>query len=628
MAKDHTCYLIAMDTAASGRKYSEYYSQLDNCVKTRYSEKLKSIGESVDDPYTFAPSHGITPELMPTVEYPDIYNFLINTPSPYTKDELKAYKSLDGYKYLVAGWVSNISVHSVCSDNSKVVLTAHVRHSQAISAKPLKPWVAVEKCGTIICAHCTCMAGLGEACSHIAALLFAAETHTKILQDTSCTSRPCSWLSPNMANVHFAPIAEIDFSSPIVKRKKMMEVDKVSQRKSLDPSVPSPTEDELKILYDNLSKSKTKPAILSIVSGYAHMYEIDHSVLSLPLSSLFNSTCLNMSYIDLLAKSETVFESLAISEEQCKNIEVSTRAQANCKLWFHFRAGRITASKFKAACHTDFTQPSQSLIKSICYPNSGKFTSKATQWGCEHEKMARKEYMEKIQFDHTNFTIKDVGLVIDHHYPFLGASPDGYIECLCCGPGVIEIKCPFSCRNKSISEATVGTSFCLETGPDDKYITKPLHSYHYQVQLQMKLCHVLYCDFVIWLKDELTVLRINLDENFVAKAIRNATIFYKYGVLPELVGKWYTKTASMSTQSTMDSEQVQLQVVLNEESPKSNNRKWCYCNEDESGDMIACDNDQCVIQWFHLTCLRISKEHIPTGKWYCPDCRKIKNYST
>ena len=148
------------------------------------------------------------------------------------------------------------------------------------------------------------------------------------------------------------------------------------------------------MFYNNLSQSKTKPGILSIVSGYGHMYKADHSILSFPLSSSFESTCLNMSYTDLV-KCENVFQDLTISEQQCKNIEVSTRDQAHSKLWFRFRAARVTASKFKAACHTDLTQPSQSLIKSICYPESFRFNNKATQWGCDHEKTARKAYLEK-----------------------------------------------------------------------------------------------------------------------------------------------------------------------------------------------------------------------------------------
>ncbi len=96
-------------------------------------------------------------------------------------------------------------IHPVANDDdTTVVLTGNVRHSQSVSASHLKPWVAAEKCGTIICAHCTCMAGLGEACSHIAALLFAVEVHNR-LKDTSCTSQPCQWLSPTMKNVHICP---------------------------------------------------------------------------------------------------------------------------------------------------------------------------------------------------------------------------------------------------------------------------------------------------------------------------------------------------------------------------------------------------------------------------------------
>ena len=109
-----------------------------------------------------------------------------------------------------------------------------------------------------------------------------------------------------------------------------------SETKPSDSFMPSPSKDELKTLYDNLSRSKTKSRILSLVQGYGHMYKVDHNILSLPLSSLFDSSCLNMSYANLLVKCQAVFQGLTISEQQCKNIEVSTRGQANSKLWFCF----------------------------------------------------------------------------------------------------------------------------------------------------------------------------------------------------------------------------------------------------------------------------------------------------
>ncbi len=218
-------------------KYSDYFSQLDDSAKLRYSEKLNSIGLQVDDPYTYTSRESFTgTDTVPNIEYPDIYNFFINSPSPYTKEELKAYKSLDGCKYLLAGRVSNVCIHPVANDDDKVVLTGNVRHSQSVSASHLKPWVAAKKCGTIICAHCTCMAGLGEACSHIAALLFAVEVHNR-LKDTSCTSQPCQWLSPTMKNVPYAPISDICFTAPATKKKRLL---KGSNSKSPEPKIVLP----------------------------------------------------------------------------------------------------------------------------------------------------------------------------------------------------------------------------------------------------------------------------------------------------------------------------------------------------------------------------------------------------
>ena len=79
---------------------------------------------------------------------------------------MKSYKSMDGYNFFIQGWVGNLQVQVECK---AVVVKASVRHSQSIASPLLHPWVAAERNGTIICAHCTCMAGLGEACSHIAA---------------------------------------------------------------------------------------------------------------------------------------------------------------------------------------------------------------------------------------------------------------------------------------------------------------------------------------------------------------------------------------------------------------------------------------------------------------------------
>ena len=85
--------------------------------------------------------------------------------------------------------------------------------------------------------------------------------------------------------------------------------------------------------------------------------------------TLYRKGNLDLPYTELIALCERVFLEIeeSVSEEQAIALE---RTTAKSKLWFKHRAGRVTASKFKAACSTDPYQPAQLLVKSICYPEA------------------------------------------------------------------------------------------------------------------------------------------------------------------------------------------------------------------------------------------------------------------
>ncbi|PPD98377.1 hypothetical protein GOBAR_DD04626 [Gossypium barbadense] len=54
-----------------------------------------------------------------------------------------------------------------------------------------------------------------------------------------------------------------------------------------------------------------------------------------------------------------------------------------------------------------------------------------------------------------------------------------------------------------------------------------------------------------------------------------------------------------------------------------NEPTYCLCNQVSYGEMVACDNPNCKIEWFHFGCVGLKEQ--PKGKWYCPDCATVKN---
>ena len=192
-----------------------------------------------------------------------------------------------------------------------------------------------------------------------------------------------------------------------------------------------------------------------------------------------------------------MFESLTVSEEMAESVEKETRTQSKSNLWFQHRVGRITSSCMKAVCHTDSTNPAQSLVKSICYPMELSFRNKETDWGQKHEKTARELYFKRHKSMHEGLAITESGLVINPQWPFIAASPDGVLNCKCHEKSVLEIKCPYTHQNEGIEAAACNDSnFCLQEHEGTLCLDRN-HAYYYQVQTQMFVCNVTYCDFCV-----------------------------------------------------------------------------------------------------------------------------------
>ena len=122
---------------------------------------------------------------------------------------------------------------------------------------------------------------------------------------------------------------------------------------------------------------------------------------------------------------------------------------------------------------------------------------------------------------------------------------DSFIDCCQCE--ILEIKCPYSCKDKSFNDAVQQASFYLQENDDGSLKLIQDHSYYYQIQMQMQLCHIEYGEFVVWRGGEIHYERILFDSDFMDDALEEVEMFVKLAILPELIGKWFTKQPVLAT---------------------------------------------------------------------------------
>ena len=148
-------------------------------------------------------------------------------------------------------------------------------------------------------------------------------------------------------------------------------------------------------------------------------------------------------------------ECLKYTKEQRAKIEVETRVQSLSRRWFEERQFRISASKFGVVIKR--VRQHTSLVSQLLYTSLSPAV-KALQWGREHEPVALQECSKALP---SALSLSKAGIFIDES-GYLGASPDGVVRDEAGRPlKLVEVKCPFTARDKTIKQACAESkSFC------------------------------------------------------------------------------------------------------------------------------------------------------------------------
>ena len=210
-------------------------------------------------------------------------------------------------------------------------------------------------------------------------------------------------------------------------------------------------------------------------------------------------------------------------------IEGETRGQKDNAKWFDMRKNRISSSNFGRVCKRKDNISQEKLVSELV---NGKDISHipAVKYGIDNESNAVSIYANYMQ----PLQILDCGVVISPKMPWLCSSPDRKVIDRDFGFGLMEIKCPYTLRNLRPEDACRDPSFYCEI-VEGKPRLKHKHDYYYQIQGQLGICGLAWCDFVVFFQKGIIIERIKFDNEFWNKMIAQLTVFYHVHMLHYLL---------------------------------------------------------------------------------------------
>ena len=210
---------------------------------------------------------------------------------------------------------------------------------------------------------------------------------------------------------------------------------------------------------------------------------------------------------------------VVVNDKKAKEIEKCTRGQADDERWMVERRLRLTVSRVGSIIKMRSTTKRSKKVEELLYR---KFRgNEATCYGSTKEETTIQQY---ITYQHANghsgLKVTKCGLFVSVDNPWLAASPDGLVNDPDYGQGLLEIKNPYSAREKTLAEASTHAAFCLKAN-DNKYKLKTKHDFYYQIQCQLYCVNLDWCDFVLRTNKDIHVERIYKDSKWWSEQLKH-----------------------------------------------------------------------------------------------------------
>ncbi|XP_058453388.1 uncharacterized protein LOC131431586 isoform X1 [Malaya genurostris] len=464
-------------------------------------------------------------------EHPDVdVNISIVDILDYVGESVRPIK--EGFAVYTANHIVCIGYRKI--EQATVEVTGYVTQTSHPGLAPHQIKLNLEPEISKWMLKCTCKAGTAK-CKHIIACLLHIEKH-RTLEYLSCTDITQAWGITKSAKK--APWGA----------KRITELCCVNQSKSLK-TTDSKTEEQLLSTSFNCIMSVSRASAISkhmegrhlnIPNTYANRAIQSTSEIS-NVTQYINATelttCLRRSTSGVVIRpyemSTIQFDYfdqyIQVDVDMSVRMALETKDQ-NTNSWKINRTKRITASSaYKLFTYLRNKNPDWSK-KISQYWDIRNLKLEATKYGKDTEPLAFECYKIK-----RNPNIKKCGLVIHPDESWIAGSPDGIDPV---SNILLEIKCPMN-KDASLNDIMNCASVKVFIKQDfqSSYYLNKRHCYYCQVQINMWLLNLDYCDFVLYsTKDnDFNVIEVIFDRDYVTTVINDLKTLYFNRMLLKLI---------------------------------------------------------------------------------------------